>query len=143
MLSRATRAFSILRAPLTRPATTSTFERPGGIFRPFSTQVSPATRIHEAIREFIDLRKSELEQYEAVDSNDKEETQKLINQLSNSRISEETTWASLGFDGLDEVEVVLAIEQALGITLPDEEFHTIRSVADAIMVFSKYTPKQG
>ena len=112
-------------------------------YRVFSTQVSPAPRIHEAVREFIDIRKSELEQYDAIDSADKEETKKLIQQLTDSSVTDETTWASLGFDGLDEVEVVLAIEQALGITLPDEEFHTIRSISDAIKVFAKYTPKQG
>jgi acyl carrier protein len=143
MLSRATRAFSILRAAPSRNPVTFLCRLQGARFQSFATQVSPSARIHDAIREFIDLRKSELEQYEAVDTNDREETQKLIDQLSYSRITEETTWASLGFDGLDEVEVVLAIEQALGITLPDEEFHTIRSVADAVNVFSKYTPKQG
>jgi len=111
--------------------------------RCFADQVSPALRIFDAVGEFINVRRAELEQYEAVDPTDKEETQKLINQLIGTKVDSETTWASLGFDGLDEVEVVLAIEQALGITLPDEEFHTIRSVADAVEVFSKYTAKQG
>ena len=108
-----------------------------------ANKVSPATHIHDAVRDFINVRRSELEEYEAVDQADKEETRKLIDQLLGAKVDEDTTWASLGFDGLDEVEVVLAIEQALGITLPDDEFHTIRSVADAVKVFSKYTAQKG
>ncbi len=95
------------------------------------------------MKEFIELRKSELQQYEAVDSSDKAETEKLIELLSGAKVDAATTWSSLGLDGLDEVELVLAIEEALGITLPDEEFHKVRSVSDAVEVFSKYTPKQG
>jgi acyl carrier protein len=111
--------------------------------RQFSSKVSPAPRIKEAVENFLNVRKSELQQYEAVDPSDKEETEKLIKVLEGAKVSPETTWASLGLDGLDEVELVLSIEESLGITLPDEEFHTVRSVSDAINVFSKYTAKQG
>ncbi len=85
----------------------------------------------------------ELQQYEAVDPSDKEETQELINKLTNVQIEEEAPFASLGFDGLDEVEIVLAIESQFGITLSDEEFHSIHSVSDAMKVLDKYAPKQG
>lgn len=112
-------------------------------YRSFSANVSPAPRIKQAVENFLNVRKSELQQYEAVDPSDKEETDKLIKMLENAQVSSETTWSSLGLDGLDEVELVLSIEEALGITLPDEEFHTVRSVSDAINVFSKYTAKQG
>ena len=111
--------------------------------RHFSSNVSPAPRIKEAVENFLNVRKSELQQYEAVDPSDKEETEKLIKVLEGAQISPESTWASLGLDGLDEVELVLSIEESLGITLPDEEFHKVRSVSDAINMFSKYTAKQG
>lgn len=143
MMNRASRCIrTVVRSGLSsyQATRTNTFGFP---IRWCSNKVSPATRIHEAVRDFINVRRSELEQYEAVDQADKEETRKLIDQLMGARVDEDTTWASLGFDGLDEVEVVLAIEQALGITLPDEEFHTIRSVADAVKVFSKYTAQKG
>ena len=141
MLSRAARftglvAKSRLTMPARVPLSVSSI-------RFFSSSNSIDFKIQEAVQDFINLRREELEQYEAVDAADKEETTKLIQQLRDSRVSGTTTWSSLGLDGLDEVELVLAIEQALGVTLPDEEFHTIRSVADAIAIFAKYTPKQG
>lgn len=88
------------------------------------------------------MRREELQQYEPVDAADKEETVKLIEKLSQAKIDALTTWSSLGFDGLDEVELVLAIEHALGIQLPDDEFHSIRSVSDAVKVIEKYLPKR-
>jgi acyl carrier protein len=84
----------------------------------------------------------ELQQYEAVDPSDKEETQELIKKLTNVQIEENEPFSALGFDGLDEVEIVLAIESQFGTTLSDEEFHSIHSVADAMKVFEKYAPKQ-
>jgi acyl carrier protein len=140
MITRASRLLSFVRPGQFRSINPFAGVRPKLLF---STNVSPANRIHEAVRDFLQLRRSELEEYEAVDPTDKEETQKLIEKISIAKVDDTTTWSSLGFDGLDEVEVVLAIEEALGITLPDEEFHTVRSVADAIAVFSKYTPKRG
>lgn len=96
-----------------------------------------------AVEDFIKSRKTELEHYEAVDPADKEEVHALIQTLSTAEPTKETTWASLGFDGLDEVELVMAIESAFGITLEDDEFHSVHSVEDAIRVLTKYAPKQG
>ena len=109
----------------------------------FSVQASTPFKVEEAVQNFINLRRQELEEYEAVDAADKEETAKLIETLAKSKIDVNTTWASLGLDGLDEVELVLAVEEALGITLSEDEFHSIHGVADAIKVFDKYALKQG
>lgn len=141
MLSRAARFAGVLgrtgfHKGFPAPAFTSSI-------RLFSSSNSLQFKVQEAVQDFINLRREELEQYEAVDEADKEETIKLIQQLKESSVTEATTWSALGLDGLDEVELVLAIEQALGVTLPDDEFHTIRSIPDAIAVFAKYTPKQG
>ena len=114
-----------------------------GNIRLFSVKADTSFKIEEAVQQFINLRREELEQYEPVDASDKAETNKIIETLSNSKVDSSTTWASLGMDGLDEVELVLAIEEALGVTLPDEEFHSIHSVADAVRVIEKYRPSQG
>ena len=114
-----------------------------GVVRLFSGQVDMTSKVLASVQEFINVRKAEFEQYEAVDPADKEETKALIEKLDSVRPDLNTTWASLGFDGLDEVEVVLAIESSLGVTLSDDEFHSIHSVSDAVKVLGKYAPKQG
>lgn len=106
-------------------------------------KADPSQKITQAVQSFVDTRRVELEQHEAADAADKEETTRLIASLKNAKIDNSTVWSALGFDGLDEVEIVLAIEEALGITLSDDEFHSIRSVSDAVEVFSKYTAKLG
>ncbi len=113
------------------------------VARSFSSTVDVSSRVISAVEEFIKSRKSELEHYEAVDPADKEEVHELITKLSEARASKETSWSSLGFDGLDEVELVMAIESSFGVTLEDDEFHSIHSVEDAVGVLSKYAPKQG
>ena len=109
----------------------------------FSIKADPSQKITQAVQSFVDTRRVELEQHEAADAADKEETTRLIANLKNAKVDNSTVWSALGFDGLDEVEIVLAIEEALGITLSDDEFHSIRSVSDAVEVFSKYTAKVG
>ena len=111
--------------------------------RCFTVKADPTSKIEQAVKDYIINRRAELEQYEPVDAADKEETTKLVDNLRSASVDKSTVFRSLGFDGLDEVEIVLALEEALGITLPEEEFHSIRGVSDAVGVFSKYTPKQG
>jgi acyl carrier protein len=43
----------------------------------------------------------------------------------------------LGADSLDIVELVMAMEEAFGIDIPDEEAENIRSVTDAINFVKK------
>ncbi len=43
----------------------------------------------------------------------------------------------LGADSLDIVELVMAMEEAFGIDIPDEEAENIRTVADAVSFVSK------
>lgn len=38
----------------------------------------------------------------------------------------------LGADSLDIVELVMALEEAFGISIPDEEAENIKTVADAV-----------
>lgn len=43
----------------------------------------------------------------------------------------------LGADSLDIVELVMAMEEAFGIDIPDEEAENIRSVTDAVNFVKK------
>ncbi|MBQ0026678.1 MAG: acyl carrier protein [Lachnospiraceae bacterium] len=43
----------------------------------------------------------------------------------------------LGADSLDRIEIVMSLEEALGITIPDEEAENIVTVGDAIEKIEK------
>lgn len=109
--------------------------------RSFCAVARTTSKVLEAVTEFLDQRKMELEQYEAADVAEKEETRALIEKLAKVKLGATTSWSELGLDGLDEVELVLAIESHLGLTLTDDEFHSIHSVADAVKVLEKYAPQ--
>lgn len=144
MLFRAVSRFSKVLNPTTTLTSNGIRFAPRVSFtRSFAGKADPSSRIQKAVEDFVNTRRAELEQHTATDEADKEETAKLISSLKNAKIDRATAWASLGFDGLDEVEIVLAIEEAFGIRLTDDEFHSIRSVSDAIEVFSKYTANVG
>jgi len=44
----------------------------------------------------------------------------------------------LGADSLDQVELVMALEEAFGVEIPDEDAEKIRSVQDAIDYIDKH-----
>ena len=107
--------------------------------RSFST--SKETVVN-AVRSFVQHRKheiaSELTQKGSLASDqDKKAATDSLAKLS-AEVHENSKWSELGFDGLDEVECILTIEDALGVRLPDEEFHMIHSVPDAINIVSKH-----
>lgn len=52
--------------------------------------------------------------------------------ISADCISPETTLLELGLDSIDLVDLVMEIEEAFGVTIPDEEFENIKSVSDII-----------
>jgi acyl carrier protein len=77
---------------------------------------------------------------ELLESPSAAEKQSLENfkKLSSSLPTDDaTTFTLLGLDGLDEVELVMALESEFGITLSDEDFHKIHSIEDALKVFSE------
>ena len=44
----------------------------------------------------------------------------------------------LGADSLDQVELVMALEEAFGVEIPDEDAEKIRTVQDAIEYIDKH-----
>lgn len=44
----------------------------------------------------------------------------------------------LGADSLDQVELVMALEEAFGVEIPDEDAEKIRTVQDAIDYIDKH-----
>jgi acyl carrier protein len=48
----------------------------------------------------------------------------------------------LGADSLDQVELVMALEEAFGIEIPDEDAEKITTVKDAIDYIEKHTAKK-
>jgi acyl carrier protein len=46
-------------------------------------------------------------------------------------LNRETTFHELGADSLDMMEVIMAFEKEFGITIPDEDAETIKTVGDA------------
>lgn len=49
-----------------------------------------------------------------------------------SEVKEESSFADLGADSLDSVELIMAFEEEFGIEIPDEEAEKIKTVSDAL-----------
>lgn len=54
------------------------------------------------------------------------------------KLTRTASFEDLGFDSLDAVELVVAMEEYFGIDLSNEEAEKIQTVNDAIAVFNKY-----
>ncbi|MBN8215120.1 MAG: acyl carrier protein [Spirochaetes bacterium] len=52
--------------------------------------------------------------------------------LDTAEISKESTFADLGADSLDIVELIMALEEEFGVEIPDEEAEKIKTVGDAV-----------
>ena len=135
---------SVVRSRLTRAVRLLT---PNGISpypfsawnscRKFSGYALLRDRVRNQIAGHIHLRKNEMELLESPSAAEKQSLENFKKLSSSLPTDDATTFSSLGLDGLDEVELVMALESEFGITLSDEDFHKIHSIADALKVFSE------
>jgi len=54
-------------------------------------------------------------------------------------VKEEATFADLGADSLDSVELIMAFEEEFGIEIPDEDAEKIKTVGDALKYINDHT----
>lgn len=54
------------------------------------------------------------------------------------KLARKATFDELGFDSLDSVELIVAMEENLGVDIQDEDAEKIQTVNDAVNIFSKY-----
>lgn len=66
----------------------------------------------------------------------KPELEKQLSALS-AQVTETTKWAELGFDELDEVEVLLEVEEAFDHIIPDEVSDGLKDIEQVIDYFKK------
>jgi len=63
--------------------------------------------------------------------------------IPREKISPESTFEELGFDSLDSVNILFALEEEFKIDIPDEETRDIRSVAQMIEGIEKLVAASG
>ena len=51
-------------------------------------------------------------------------------ELSDLDLSEDTTWEEIGADSIDLVDLIAAVEDAFGISIPDEAIENLKSLGD-------------
>jgi len=62
--------------------------------------------------------------------------------VSESEIKRESSFVDdLGADSLDTVELVMALEEAFGIEIPDEDAEKIKTIGDTINYVSQHAKK--
>ena len=51
-------------------------------------------------------------------------------EISDLILSENTTWEEIGADSIDLVDLISAVEDAFGISIPDEAIENLKSIGD-------------
>ena len=70
------------------------------------------------------------------------EVLKSAAKCNHAKLSRTATFEELGFDSLDGVELVLAMEEHFGFDLNNQDAEKITSVMDAIQIFHSYITKR-
>lgn len=70
------------------------------------------------------------------------EVLKSAAKCDHAKLSRTATFEELGFDSLDGVELVLAMEEHFGFDISNEDAEKITSVMDAIQTFHSYYIKR-
>lgn len=58
--------------------------------------------------------------------------------VNEENISPETTLDELGLDSIDLVDLIMTVEDAFSVSVPDEEFENIKSVSDIAEIIEKH-----
>lgn len=62
--------------------------------------------------------------------------------VSESEVSREASYVDdLGADSLDTVELVMALEEAFGMEIPDEDAEKIKTIGDTISYITSHAKK--
>jgi acyl carrier protein len=70
------------------------------------------------------------------------EVLKSAAKCNHSKLSRTASFEELGFDSLDGVELVLAMEEHFGFDLSNQDAEKINTVMDAIQIFHSYYTKR-
>jgi len=108
------------------------------LFRTFSAETNDVrTKVLQAVQKYVEVRREEVTMMmnEEKDSK-KPELEKQLSALS-AQVTETTKWAELGFDELDEVEVLLEVEEAFDHIIPDEVSDGLKDIEQVIDYFKK------
>lgn len=70
------------------------------------------------------------------------EVLKSAAKCKHEKLSRTASFDDLGFDSLDGVELVLAMEEYFGFDISNNEAEKITSVMDAIQIFHSYVVKR-
>ncbi|MBQ7597397.1 MAG: acyl carrier protein [Clostridia bacterium] len=51
-------------------------------------------------------------------------------ELSDLNLTEDTTWDEIGADSIDLVDLISAVEDTFGISIPDEAIENLKTIGD-------------
>lgn len=110
--------------------------------RPYLTRVLPRPILAHQTRSFSSQQQlNENEVIELVEGK-VFEVLKSAAKCNHAKLSRTATFEELGFDSLDGVELVLAMEEHFGFDLSNQDAEKITSVMDAIQIFHSYFTKR-
>ena len=114
------------------------------LFRKFTVSPEIRGKVISAVNAFKAERIREVSgdlAAKGVSEADKKFKEELLVKLR-TEVNENSEWKEFGFDGLDEVECLLTIEDAVGVKVPDEDFHAVHGVQAALRVVEKYALRE-
>jgi acyl carrier protein len=112
-----------------------------------SLSLETERKVFGAVQAYKDERSREIfgdlqAKGDSVSEEEKLRTTEQLRLLS-AQVTGSSQWKDFGFDGLDEVECLLTIEDAVGIRVPDEDFHAVHGMEAALKIVEKYAPTEG
>eukprot|EP00392_Amoebophrya_sp_AT5.2_P005985 g5995.t1 len=91
----------------------------------------PTDKLLDAVKKHLQDRADDVKKEMQEQTADKGKLEQQLQKLE-APISLATTWDELGFDEFDRVEVLLEVEEAFEVTIPDEEADQIKGVQECM-----------